>query len=453
MSDHLSRPDERALSAAPRFSLAIGLTGIAHREPHSARPRVVRPTQANGGILRDMRDEPIRLHLRTTLVDPVAVDVTLLLAASSYIQPADGRSDPRAADAFDAVTSAYCNGAELYVPLPKTDVEAVPFFFNLWSQASALNTVPDLELTDEAYAAGAATLNSHLAVFMEGDAWDVAHWTAFQFTQDIVESHLRRADMESIRRAGEAAATLIESDRLLLLRNAIGELQRNRRISVPEEYEPLVGTSDIPSFFHLVVAYAISVSIRGCSYAHGLAQLPAKPIYRHHWMRSPALRHAFVESTVLEATATEWIPWGSILRKIFDPKVAERPSRVDLERVLVALRSMTPRLREDLTQTREKPHANGITDDEELLIKALLDVGIAPRYAGTRGAEKLASWLRDLVGLYVPIFKVPVELITSSLQPHIFRQAETRLRLLTFRRDTFWEVLEDPGIKAALRRR
>jgi hypothetical protein len=205
---------------------------------------------------------------------------------------------------------------------------------------------------------------------------------------------------------------------LRLLRNAVGELQRNGQITVPEEYESLVGTRDIPSFFHLVVAYAISVSIRGCSYAYGLAQLPAKPIYRHHWMRSPALRHALVESTVVEAKTTEWIPWGPVLRKIFDPTVPKRPSPVDLERVLVEWRRITPELRDALTKTREKPNAKGITEDEELLIQALLDVGIAPRYADTRGAESLPA------GCVISLDYIPQSSkFLSNWSRHHFRRA------------------------------
>jgi hypothetical protein len=340
----------------------------------------------------------------------------------------------------------------LFVPLPKKDVEAVPFFFDLWASASALNTVPDLELTDEAFAASAEALSSHIATFMDGDAWDVARWTAFQFTQDIVQTHLRRADVDAIRRAGEAAHGLIDSNKLLALRSAVGELQRAGDISAPEEYQPLVGTKEIPSFFHLVVAYALSVGVRGCSYAYGLAQHPASPIYRHHWIRSPALRYGLIDPHVRTEKATnDWIPWGTILRNVFDRQAPETP-RLELERVLTELRARTPQLREALTRTDEKANTHGISQDEQLLIETLLDAGIAPRYADTRGAEKLAVWLRDLVGHYLPLLKIPVELVTSSLQPQMFRSIETKLRL-TFRRDTFWDVMEDPGVRKALRTR
>jgi len=399
-----------------------------------------------------MHDRPLRLYLTTTTAAPVAADVTLLLAASSFIKPAEQRTDPRCGDAFDAVTTAYCNGAELYVPLPKAVVEAVPFFFSLWSASSALNTVPHLELTDEAFSQHVAALGSHLAKFIEGDAWDVARWTAYQFTQDIVTAHVRRSDMDAILRAGESARQLIDGKALQTLRNVVGELQKDNDIRAPEEYRPLVGTAEIPSFFHLVVAYAISVSVRGCAYAYGLAQIPNAPIYRHHWMRSPALRFGFPDATVkLDERPSEWIPWGTILRKVFAPAPAGLLSTDELERVLIELRNNSPRLREELTRTDERLNGKGLSQDEQLLIETMLDAGIAPRYSDTSRAEELAVWLRNLVSTYVPVLKIPVEIITSTLQPQMLRTLETNLRR-TFRRDTFWEVLEDPGVRAALRK-
>lgn len=398
-----------------------------------------------------MPNDPLRLYLTSTTAAPVAVDVTLLLAASSFVKPAENRTDPRCAEAFDAVTTAYCNGAELYVPLPKTEVEAVPFFFDLWSRQLALKVVPHLELTDEAYFDTVRALAPHLAAYIEGDACDVARWTAYQFTQNIVNPHLPRADMDAIRRAGETTRQLIDAQSFPLLREEIGLLQRQDNIRAPEEYQPLIGTKDVPSFFHLVVAYAISVSIRGCSYAYGLAQIPGAPIYRHHWMRSPALRFGFPSATVAkDPQPSEWIPWGTILRNALGP-AGDRPDYPELDRILTELRAKTPRLREELTKTGDRINRHGLTEDEEILIEAMLDVGIAPRYAQTTRAEKLAAWLRDLTALYLPIFKVPVEIVTSGLQPHMLRTFETNLRR-TFRRDTFWEVLEDPGIRSALRK-
>src|SRR5215470_7545375 len=82
---------------------------------------------------------------------PIGADVTLLLAASSFITDFDGKRDPRAADAFSGITSAYCNGLDLLLPLPETYVERVPIFHDLWESRKGLRTIPNVELSDEAF--------------------------------------------------------------------------------------------------------------------------------------------------------------------------------------------------------------------------------------------------------------------------------------------------------------
>src|SRR5579862_8735800 len=102
--------------------------------------------------------KPISLNLTSQKVQPVAVDITMLLAASSFTAPKRSRTDPRAADAFDAVATAYCNGATLFVPLPESHVDAAPFFFKLWKSDDAVRTVPNLEMEDSGFERAATAL-------------------------------------------------------------------------------------------------------------------------------------------------------------------------------------------------------------------------------------------------------------------------------------------------------
>ena len=245
---------------------------------------------AGEGDLSDVRSRgmrPIRLHLTTTFAIPVATDVTMLLGASSFMTPVGGRVDPRAADAFDAVATAYCNGADLYVPLLSSGLSELPLI-DLWNRNAAVQRVVAAEITEDELDAVTALLAEHVAAFIEGDPFAVARWVAFHFSQTTVDVHVRRFHLESIRRAGPTARRIITDMKLPAFRNAVEMIQRDSELSAPREYQSLVGTSEIPSLFHLVVAFVISISIRGYAYAQGLDLLSSRPVYRYHWIRSAA---------------------------------------------------------------------------------------------------------------------------------------------------------------------
>ena len=122
-------------------------------------------------------------------VGNIAADTTLLLAASSFIQASEGKVDPRSDRAFDAVTTAFCNGAGLYLPLPKHRVEDIPIFLDLWRR-HGMTEVPHLELTDSEFERVIKQLARAFAVFVDGMAADTARWIQFQFSSDIVANHL-----------------------------------------------------------------------------------------------------------------------------------------------------------------------------------------------------------------------------------------------------------------------
>ena len=398
------------------------------------------------------------IRLSSNPVPPVAADITLLLSAYSFISPLSGRLDPRARAAFDAVATAYCNGAQLLLPLPKDRPADVPLFLDLWKRSSVVTEVPQLELSDEAFDEIAATCSDAFVTYAEGTPDDVARWIAFQFSDQAVEAHLTRSDMDTIRRAGPLAAELLRLKRLPKLTDAILRLQGEGPLQEPGEYEWMVGSPDLPSFIHLCLAYALSVAFRGYSYALGVGQLPNDPAYRHHWIRSPVLRTNLPHGSTRTADQTAtWFPWGALLTAVFDPRkplAKRRPERV--AEVLDGIRASAPQVRHAFAQPLAEPSKLGsisskLTDRDQLILDVLRSVDVTPRYSASTGIETLAEWLRGLVKERHPIWQVPIEVVLAQLQPEWLRKLEAGFRA-RFRRDRFWDVFEDPGLRRVLSR-
>jgi len=389
-------------------------------------------------------------------VPSIGADVTLLLAAASFINDFDRKSDPKAREAFIAVASAYCNRSDLILPLPRQEVEKVPLFYDLWHQREALIRVPDVELSDDTFDSIAAQGATHFATYAEGEAWDVGRWICFQFTPAIADYYLDRADCLAVKRCGSIAKTLLETGRVVQLQRAINSLQEDKLINAPRVYEDLVGAEDIPSFLHLCIAYALSVSLRGYSYALALSQRPSAPLYRHHWVRSPIVRRigSFDIPAEIKSESMVQFPWGEILQRVFDPvaPAADRNPRLVAE-ILDGIRERSNLVRNEMQQgllsnLTTAGTGDRITDAEEFVLKLLGDVGVPPRYANSNFLQRAVGWLRDISSKNL-LFKIPVDLITTNLQPALLRRTESAMRM-RFKRDSFWKVMEDPGIRQTL---
>jgi hypothetical protein len=406
-----------------------------------------------------MLDKTISLHISSSAfpVPPIGVDITLLLAASSFISGFDGKTDPRSAEAFVAVATAYCNGSDLILPLPRQTVEEIPIFLELWRRRAAMTPMPDVELSDDVFNTIGTSAAHEFATYAEGAAWDVGRWLAFQFTPSIANVYLQRSDISAIKRCSVIARTVLKDGELAQVQTVIAKLQQNDSIQIPGIYEHLIGTNDIPSFVHLCAAYAISVSLRGYSYAISLGQYPNAPLYRHHWVRAPIVRRIGSKDLPGEVKSEDIIhfPWGPILRRVFDPSapVAGRdPEHVAM--VLDGLRDRSVRMTDAMQQGLlnnlvSKQAGDKLTEAEGFVLKMLLEVGVAPRYAESTFLQQGVRWLRE-ISKEKALFRLPVELITTNLQPRWLRGVESTMRL-RFKRDSFWKAMEDPGIRAAIR--
>ena len=384
--------------------------------------------------------------------ESVAFDVTQLLAAASFVSPLSGQSDPRASAAFEAVATDYCSGCKLVLPLPGETEADVPIFLDIWrADDSAITQVPSLELTTHGFDQIAAGCKDHFVSFIEGEASNVVKWVAFQFADEVVQSHLLRSDKETILRASAFSSQLIKENRLPTFMSALQSRQESGFVE-PSEYTELLRQKDILSISHLCAAYIASVSLRRLSYAMSLNELTPRPEYQHHWIGLPVLRSDILPDTVrvLEKRPPTSFPWGSLLKNVFSsnqPLTERTPDRV--RSVLTGLRSRADRFREEYLRAPLHPpgtaQPKGPTAREELVIKTLADVGIVPRYKGSVNAEKRAGWLRRLAG-DSRRWQIPVEVVTGILQSEWVRRLQVSVRL-KYRRQTFWEVFEDPGIR------
>jgi len=190
--------------------------------------------------------------------------------------------------------------------------------------------------------------------------------------------------------------------------------------------------------------------VRGWAYAKALERIPELPIYRYHWIRSPTLRYVGWQTSPESRLVSEWIPWGTILRGTFD---REKKPLSWMQDAMTALRAQSLETRLHLTQAAASPKsATRLSDDEILLLEGLVKAGVVPRYAEKQRVNRYVTWLRRLVKDRSLLWQLPVDLITANVQSRTARRIESRFRT-RFRRDTFWDVFEDPGVRRALGRR
>jgi hypothetical protein len=402
----------------------------------------------------------LRLRLPRTLRSPVpiATDASLLHAAVSYVQGYGDTTDPRAARAFSLLSDAYCNGADLVLPLPASKQETIPLFLPLWRSRNAVTVHPNLELSDEGYDAIADMSVASFTTFVEASPSAVTELIRFQFSPPIAgESGLY--DIEgSVRRAAAIAHRCFEGKQLPNLSASIVEAERRYGFQEPTALAHLVGTPDLPSFLHLCVAYAFSIYVRGYSYALGLSSGDVVPVYRHHWLRAPMLRTVMPSevATRLADEPTEWFPWGDLITSLLAPGgPAVRRDIQSVSDLLDGIRSQGGAVRDALSAGLFDPpeatslDSHSLTQAEGFLVEILRVAGAPLRYHKEMLAERARSWLTSIVHEKSPLWQVPVELVTANLQPRWVRDRETVLRT-RFRRDTYWDVFDRSEISRAI---
>lgn len=417
---------------------------------------------------------------------PVGIDITMLLAASSFIESFDGKQDPRSRESFEAVTTDYCNGSALLLPLPQSSLGEAPLLYQLWKQVNQVTSIPGVELSDEAFekliSEGRA---KEFEEYVEAFDYDFSRWIAFQFTSTLSQGHLQRADHWVKRRCYPIVHTMVGERRFPKLRRQLTTLMRKQELGCPPVYRDLLRNSDFPDLTHLCIAYSMSVVLRGFSYAIAIGARrddPAAPLYRHHWVRHRIV-DSFEENGIKCDTQTKTVkhfPWGLILKKVFDPKkplVSRDPTSVG--QVLMGIREQSSAVNAALRLGRFEEPINGrkmsrLTDAELQVVEWLRKAGVKlPRkadcdsllrgffreFAGValeKGAQQLMSPEPEpglvllALGSAVVAARVRLEQVTTAGSSSFLNSLPYKMQV-RFLRDSFWKYREDPNIRRAVR--
>ncbi|MEP6961022.1 MAG: hypothetical protein ABI995_03030 [Acidobacteriota bacterium] len=346
-------------------------------------------------------------------------------------------------------------------PLPGDTLGVEPFLFTMW-KAKGSRAVPKLKLTDRAFGEIGKQLSTGFRVFAEGTAPDVAQWIAFQFSERIVRQYLSRASLAEVGQSADLARTMLDARSLPKLETAIERLQQEKILREPPEYTAAVG-KDFDSSTHLAISYTLSIYLRGPSYGWGLDSQPDRPMYHHLWLRTGAMRDSeLIESSPSEESR-QWFPWGSILRRLFNesrPLMPRNPKAVS--EVLTSIREQNPKLRDDLWLALSSGLFKSLragandrrTEAEDLVIKALLNARAHIRPPGNyeEGLLRILRGVAELGGKPAELAAKEVTAwVPNSWLHRKVDNIETKIRL-SFLRDTFWDVIPDPGIRDAIRK-
>ena len=237
------------------------------------------------------------------------------------------------------------------------------------------------------------------------------------------------------------------------LRAEVTELRRIPAARMRRAFAHL--TSSGPARLVLVAAI---VAFAAASYAATISLTHGGTQYINHLMRRPALRTDINDSISRSVVGrTQGVfRWGAILANVFDPhRPLERRTESRVNEVLQAVREHAPRSEfyvDHLGVPPLRERGNKIEDDELAVLDTLRKARVALRYTDTTRPAKLAAWLRTITAGRGPLVSLSVELVTGTFQPHWMRGAESAVRL-KFRRNTFWDVLCDPGIRGAISQR
>jgi len=379
---------------------------------------------------------------------PFGVDAELLLAATSFITNFNGKKDPRAAAAFAAFATAYCNGSDVILPLRSQRAEGIPDFRTLWLKRPGVKTIACAELSDKDFEAAAAMGAAHFAEYAESDAANVARWLEFEFSPAVTDVYHDESDAEAIVRCAELARELIETQKVPRLAEAIGKIQREHLISVPRLYMRLGGEDDCPTLMHLCLAYAIRVALGGYAALSALSAQGDSPLYRHHWTRSAMVQRMGADEFRADAKQERMtqFPWGEILRRVFNsdaPFMAPEPQGVG--EVMDAIRSKSERVQKDLQGSLFKKllraKRDRTSEAEEIAFEVLREVDVFPKEAKKIAMQKQKALcsLKEMAPADGAPFESSIETISAKLP-----KSGLKMR---FRRDRFWAEMEEAGIR------
>ena len=362
--------------------------------------------------------------------------------------------DPRADIAFESLATAFCSGAEAFLPIPRTEsLPNDPLFLSVWKRVGTVNEIQNAALSDEAFLRIGGKASKAFATFAEGEPWNVARFIALEFSDALQSQNLQDSDCAGAIQAAPLAQELIRDNCLPRLTDALLTFQRDFGLREPRQYTHLIGNATFESLIHFAISYSLGISLRGWSYAANIALLTEEPVYRYAWIRSPALgvNISGKLERLTEDCPSSWFPWGSILRYAFDPEnpLLKRDTALVSE-VLVAIRESSANLPARVCLGTKYPEHAPPTDAEVLVLDILRGAGVLPRYADTTRAEILSRWLREIIRRAAPFLELPAELITSATQTKWLRGIEFAFRL-RFRRDTLWDVFEEPGVRRSLK--
>lgn len=382
----------------------------------------------------------------------IAADTTQLLAAYSFIKPFDGITDPRAEAAFQNIATAFCNGANLVLPAPNTEIFKVPLFHDLWSKEGPIQPLESLELDDAVFESTAPYLIDRFATFAEGAPDDIASWIALQFSDPIVPIHMMMSDTDSVRRAGPVVNELIDQGCFTEVRKSILRQRSEGRLKLPGEYESLEAEPETPSFVHLCIAYAFSVAIRGYTYGLRVGRTAGEPIYSHHWTRGFSLKANRELDIQTELSPTlPAVPWGLILSKAISFSGLQKNDEA-IGFALESIRLRSSDVQSDFasidakSDSEDEGDSNRISDRELILLDALRDAGVVLPFADSTRRGQLINFLKTISKGADPLVQIGVEFVTANIQPKWLRKAETSLRV-RFKRDRFWDVFDDLAIR------
>lgn len=392
----------------------------------------------------------------------MGVDTTLLRAASSFLNPSESDEDPRACDSFIRIATEYCNGAKLVLPLPQNSLGNMPMFCNLWKRNRALTAIEGRELSDDLFAKIAAARSEDFAAWVEGEPGPVAHWIAFQFSPEVSDAYLSRTNTDAIKRCASIVLSMVKENKFLRLQNAIDRLWESKSISRPKFYDALIHEREIPSFHHLCIAYALSIALRGYAYALALGAEEHPALYCHHWIRSKIIGDFEAGPIPVQITSHSELqfPWGEILANVFDrEKPLVNRTTEKITDILEGIRNKAGVVQHEIkngllcSSASDGENDNTRVSDAEVFILDLLnEVGVSPRYGESGRLQRLVKFVR-LASHHSPLVKVAIETLIADMQPQWIRKKETMYRAherFCFKRDSFWKVMEDPGIQRAI---
>lgn len=398
------------------------------------------------------------LGLRATpKPNAICMDISLLQAADTFLHPPQNGSDPRSPLCFAQVATAFCNGANLYVPLPSSDQGEPPHLLAFWRKRRGVDFLPHSELRDQELACYGDLLTTAFVAYAEQNAQELAAWLRFQYSPDINEQYINRAGNHPIELATEYVIPLRIARRLPNLEAAI---QAHVGTTLPRAFDAYRPFQADP--VRTSICYLFSVFARGLSYAERCAQLGTSVPYSRIWFRNRAVQLGGGPDPSIEER--HWYPWGLVLSQLFDPadNITSR-SRTRVQETLLAIR-------EDVEAGRFNPTAcaadGGVADHGDpnnspivvAALKTLTRAGITFSYANSKREEILRTLLLGtavVASMLSPAHRLApayagLGIALLNLAKPKIANMEARLQL-HFAADTFWDVFErDKKLLSAL---